>query len=298
MARPRKSKCQHFRGKLIAHAIAHLVQVHHTAFGLTRWFEIVCRVPRNSFPDKMFREYLNGVVPFHARLQQILRGCPKAQHWIRHPLYRALSQNYGEFDELLIDAGEFCEVCDGDDLIFFRWLPNHWAVDVELARLLTIISGLRPKDRLRVQCWRYFPTLLAVTCYLTPVGFVRYALFDLINSRLGIALLGPAKWVGDGWPKTRSELDALVAFWAKWINAARLVGLINSDESAAKLTRLVQKLADDEQKHLFDTLTLAANEHVSIFHYPILRRLYQALRRHPPFMLQVGDPPKPGQLVN
>ena len=293
--------CQHFFGMLIAHGLADLVRSSHTGGGLTRWFEIASGIPRYTFPDKMFGAYLDGSVPSPARLHQIRQLCPEVEHWIRHPLYNALSSVWHghEVWEALIYNEDGGNIPYGETTLFFKCLPKLWHVDVDLAFVLMLIrSADSHKERLRRECLRYLPTLFAVTCHVTSVGYVKYILFDLISEMLELESPGSLKWTGEGWPNTRAELDALIAEWAAWINAARWVGLVSSDQSAAKFSRLFQKLGDEERKRLINTLSLAAGEHVSIFNFPILRRFYHAMRRHPPFLLNVGDPPNPSLLVS
>jgi hypothetical protein len=286
---------------LIAHGLADLVQVRHTGAGLTRWFEVASGVPKYSFPDKMFGKYLDGSLPSPERLDKIQEFCPEVKHWIRHPLYFALNTNWvsPEGWEAWIYTEDGGEIPYGETTLFFKCLPKFWHVDVDLAFLLMLIhSAGCHKERLRRECLRYLPTLFAVTCHLTSVGYVKYILFDLISEKIELDSPGSLKLAGGGWPRTYEEFDALIAAWGAWIDTARLVGLVSSNQSAAKFSRLVQKLRDDERKHLIDTLSLAAGEHVSIFNFPILRRFYHAMRRHPPFLLNVGYPPNPSLLVS
>jgi hypothetical protein len=286
---------------LIAHGLADLVRVSHTGSGLTRWFEVAFGVPKYSFPDKMFGKYLEGSLPSPQRLNQIQAFCPEVKHWIRHPLYFALNTDWVSPDgwEAFIFTEDGGEIPYGETTLFFKYLPKFWNVDVDLAFLLMLIrSADGRQERLRRECFWYLPTLFAVACHLTSVGYVKYILFDLICEILELELPESLEREGGGWPKTYAELDTLIAAWAAWIDTARLVGLVSSNQSAAKFSRLVQKLGDEERKRFINTLSLAADEHLSKFHFPILRRFYHAMRRHPPFLLNVGYPPNLSLLVS
>lgn len=301
MARPESSKCQHFRGMLIAHGLADLAEVSHTGCGLTRWFEGVSGVPKYTYADKMFGKYLDGSLPSDERLTQLQEFCYEVKHWIRHPLYFALNTDWHGHEgwEAFIYTEDSGEIPYGATTLFFKCLPKYWHVDVDLALLLMVIRSTTSHTlRLRLQCLRYLPTLLAVACAVTSLYYVREILLELITEMLESELPGCLTWAGSGWPTTPAQLDALIALWASWINTARLVGLVSSDQSAAKFSRLVQKLADAERTRLIDTLSRAASEHVSIFRFPILCRLYHAMRRHPPFLLNAGYPPDPSLLVS
>jgi len=287
--------CQHFRGKLIAHALADLMHTLHKAGALTRWYESVTGLPRYSLPDKTFGIYLKGAMPAHARRQQFRQLCPGSAHWIDHPLYEALSPQHSAWTVLfdLIDDGR-PRLENGARL--FKQVPSG-AVDVDLAIVLMVIRNEdNHDDRLRVQCCRFLPTLLAVACHLTPLGYVSHELLDLINDTIEVDHSG--HWWNEGWPETYAELDALIALWGKWIGIARQLHLVTTDQSAATFSRLVQNLSPYKRHSLIICLSTAVDEHRSIFHYANLRRLYHALRRHPPFVVKVGYPPVPSQLVD
>jgi hypothetical protein len=280
MPRSCASKCQHFRGMLIAHALAHLLDLHHTAYGLATWFDQA--TGSNSL--KAWRANLCGAVPTPARRECLCQLCPSVAHWMDHPLYQALapkpqSREYW-FRALACVCHKYGYRFAGRDQVLDRLA--HSAPDIDLAIVLMLLHAapLRMSPQ-HVRYRRYLGLAMVLACRQAPLSYVKVELHELITSTFRLDLPPPDRstmWE-DNWPQNPAELDEHIRSWNVLINLAVQVKLVHTTAEACRFCKLFLGYHVAERDDLYCAMRVVRDGSGSIFNYPILRRMYTALRR-------------------
>jgi len=280
MARPFASKCQHFKGMLIAHGVAETIGVHHVGYAVSRWFEAASGMAKFSVPDKTWSSYFHGVSPSHYWLQQVRRLCPSAGYWIDHPLCQVLNPLPRSRDYWLSLLMRCCAAHSYRFETLHQVLPHltHAADDIDLAIVLMVLRTTASEyDPLNMRCCRYLPTVMALACRKAPLMQVKYQLFELINETFGLSRFSTHSV--DGWPENVDQLDCVIESWELLISLAKEVNLVSTNEDASRFCKLLGDYSEIDMLDFIMSLITASRDAVPIFRYKVLRRMYNALRR-------------------